>query len=183
MSKRRKQRPPKVKHKPNPYVERRAKRYREDAKYREQVGQYQREAMQARRGTQLKDCRDNLPMLSRIASKRSVHMRDGDVMTFECLTYAETAEALMVSENRLRIWAARDVIPEPVCRADTEGERLLLPTASAPVYLIDEVRAIMKVLGKHQSRIAYIRPNQHQHTIKAIYEAVRKVRIEHGLYN
>lgn len=177
MSKRKTNKPKAKPGKFRPYVEKRTEKYRRDAAYRAKISRESRQKMQARRGTKLKDCRVNLADLDVLGNRRVITYADGSTSRALCLTYAEAAEALMLSRSRVRIWVTSGVLPAPVAQADVSEEKVLFSeTGLVPVYLAEEMKAIMKVVGEHQSRMAYIRPGVHNETIRNIAKAVKAIR-------
>lgn len=159
----------------------RAKRYKADPMYAADVREKSRQAMQAKRGTKLADCRTNLGDLNEIGSVRTC-MLNGEPINRLCFTFGETGEAMMVSHSRVRVWARDGIVPPPIVQAKIEDEKVaFVSKPTVPVYLKDEVVAMMTILGEHRSRIAFIRKDQHAALIAKSNTAIKDARRRLGI--
>jgi hypothetical protein len=154
------------------YARRRLK-YHTDPVHRAQVQRWARESMRRKRGTKAKDCRENLPMLHDLGSRRVCTIADEPHIRMS-FTITETAEALMVSANRLRIWIKTGLVPGPVVDADLgNGQRVV-------VYVLEEVRAMMQVIGEHRAHMTHYMA-RHTETTARVQAKLKRVRINTGV--
>jgi hypothetical protein len=161
----------------NAAVKRRAARLRSDPEYREAHRKQAREHFRARHGVDpstFRDCRSNLEELETFGEVREV---EGEPhVTF---TVPELAKVLGdYNPQIMRRWIAKGQLPEPaleIAALNTAKKRV-----QVEVYLEDEVRAMVEVLGEHQAETAYYRAS-HTQTITRLHEAVQTVRDELGV--
>ncbi len=153
---------------------RRKEKYHNDPAHRAQLQKWAREGMRRRRGTKVKDCRENLTELSDIGSRRVCTIADEPHIRL-CFTVTEAAEALMMSSNRLRIWIKQEVVPKPLIHADLGTGQM------AAVYVLEEMRVLVNLIGVHRTQVSTILPNKHTELIDRLHAKMKRVRINTGV--
>lgn len=164
---------------------RRRIRYSEDPEYRDQRRAASREDFRKRNNvdpSDFRDCRKNYDHLDDFGKLRVIAI--GDELE-EHLTFnvAEVAQALgNYNKTIIRRWISKDMMPPPVLMAtDVTGSfGRETGTSEVQVYLEDEVKAMIEVLGPHQSQYRYYRAD-HRDTVDLLYDAIGVVRNELGI--
>lgn len=147
---------------------RRAAAYQTDPSYRESVVARSRQQYRKKHDVDGVDCRTNLNRLGNIGTIREIELGGGRVSatTFDV---KELAEALGgYNANLMYRWQRNGQLPLAVVNvADTNGLK--------KVYVLEEVTAIINVLGSHQTQVRNYR-RDHSTTVDAIFVAVESVR-------
>ena len=137
------------------------------------------------------DCRDYLDDLPSMAEFRSGTVEDRDVFknepTLTCKDLVKEGASdggsgvFGVSLKTLTKWIATGIIPKPILKARvvTGAFGRTSQTSVVRVYHIDEVRAIIKHLGPHQSELRVV-TRQHANLIEAIKNEIHSTRIALG---
>jgi hypothetical protein len=94
----------------------------------------------------------------------------GRVFKAPCFTKTKVAELLQVSLQTFWRQTSGDdaIVPPPVLVTSTGKKKLL-------VYHLEEVRAILTIIGDHKRRFAYYRKD-HLDTKEKLYTAIRQLR-------
>jgi hypothetical protein len=148
--------------------------YADDPAYRQRIKTYSRELMQARRGTKLVDCRENLADLADFGTRRTAYIADEPHNRLS-FTIGEAAEALMVTNKLLRVWIKEGTVPAPVVPADLGNGQ------QTNVYIREEMRTLLNLIGRHRSQCAVIRASHHGDLIARVAAKVKLVRINTGV--
>ena len=161
---------------------RRRERYEQDPDYRAKHRAKSLDYLREQHGisTDFRDCRANIDILDAIGDVRTVKWDGGEYLT---LTTEELAKALgEYSVTNVRRWITNGQLPEPVvpCDVQTDTFGRKGETTEMFVYLEDEIKALMEVLGPHQTDYHYYRKS-HRATIEKVFEAVNAVRAEYGI--
>ena len=150
--------------------------YASDEAYRQACIESSRKNYRERYGVVLTTCLGNLKHLSRFGTTRPVSYgsTQQDDLTF---TMQELANILGYSLPVLYRWKQKQLIPASIATAlvrisipDTVGYEI-----SQEVYLPDEVRAMVQVLGEHQRSIRYYRERDVE-TRNKLFDAVLTAR-------
>ena len=162
---------------------RRREQYQTDKEYRKNRQEKSREWWRQNNSVgDGKSCLENQDKLYSIGEIRTVYFPDGDSYWLLCFTLEELADALGgYAKQVMYRWCSQGQLPHPVYQADAYVNsfgRKRFPT-KVNVFLEDEVRAIMEVLGPHQKVYRQYRTS-HTSVISAIQDAVDKVREDYG---
>lgn len=156
------------------YMARRRARMREDTGYLEKHRARSREQYRKRVGldiTTIRDCRRKPSEIRAMGRIRPVVGMDNDVVTFD---FTELAAALGGYHPQImKRWVARHQLPAPVLVANSENA--VGHARKVPVYHLEEVLAIVSVLGDHQKQNAHYRA-AHTDTMEGIHMAVLAAR-------
>lgn len=154
---------------------RRSRKYYTDAEHRQARLEASRRAYREQHGVELQTCLDRLESLADYGVVRDVE-GIGPILSF---TLAEFAE--IVGPYKAQVvyrWKSKGLIPPPLARArvvlETTGKAGTYETWQ-DVYVEEEVRAMMEVIGTHQCEVRYYRQTDTE-TIRAVFEAVNEVR-------
>lgn len=150
----------------NPKVRR--KRYKDDPEYRQRAIQSTRRSYRGKFGRlDTSTCLDNLGGLGRMGTKRAVDV-GGRTTTRITFTTEELAVALNRRVEVVYRWVRKGIFPTPafrLCGAHNQHDN---------VYLYQEARAILHVMGEHQRNTSYYRVD-HVDTRKRLFNAVNEV--------
>lgn len=163
--------------------ERRRKSYHEDPSYRAARLEQSRKTYREKNGVDLPSCLGRIAEIPSYGAVRPV-VSGGGTVERHCFTIKEAAEIIGPYEQQvLYRWKARGLIPEPVYQAkvlvETTGKGGSYEALQG-VYLDEEVEALMRVVGEHQTRVRYYRTKDTD-TIAAVFAAVEQARATIGV--
>lgn len=145
--------------------------YRQDESYRTTCIEVSRENYRRENNVVLKSCLPNLSKLASFGQIRQVHLGDKDVAV-RCYSIKELASVLGYSATILYRWHAKGLIPFPIYLGTG-------PAITVKVFLQEEVRAIVEIIGEHQKEFCYYRKSDVAVTQK-LFEACDAVRKQVG---
>jgi hypothetical protein len=130
------------------------------------------------RGVTLTSCLDKLDSLPSMGRTRVVSI-DGVISAPKiCFTTPELGAIVGVDHQTVRRWRTTGMLPKPVARGavayPTKGFTSTYESFQ-DVYLLEEVRAIVEVLGAHQRIVKFYRITDTDVTAR-LFEAVEQTR-------
>jgi len=155
----------------------RNKRYKDDAAYRTVRQERSRETYRKNvGGVETTDCRKNIKNLDKLGALRVVRLGRIEVKAI-CFTKRQLAEAFNIKPLTMYKWVGGGRIPEPVFKLVYADDAKVNGENAGMVYHRKEVRAMLDVVGEHQSQYAHYRET-HTETIAAVKAAINKARKE-----
>lgn len=168
--------------------QRRNNRYETDPKYRDEQKQRSRDAYHGKHNPQLFDPRVNLQTWDQFGGVRETNLPDGTTDdTMWVFTKSEVAEVLGVTPKGFYLWVNDGRFPKPILTAvdypitrDYKEKKDVKVPQTVAVYLEQEVRAAVNILGAHLSKVKYYRKD-HMDERDALYAAIHTARERQGL--
>ena len=152
---------------------RRRAAYQADPEYRDKVVQTSRKNYRRTNAVEQVDCRSNISQLGILGEARTVEIA-GVAHTLTTFDTAQLAQALgNYHAHGIYRWYTNGQLPRPV--VEVVGSM-----GTKKVFVLDEVLAMIGVLGPHQVTVRYYR-QEHTETIDALFAAVETVRRQHGI--
>ena len=145
--------------------------YRNDPEVREKLREVGRRVYRERKGMTFVNCGENLKQLATMGRTRAVRDLEGLPRRFITFNFQELGRALNRNHQVVERYVKKGMLPAPVLEDALTRARL---------YALDEVRAIVRVLSKHEEKVRYYR-RDHDETRDELFEAVEAVRDRHGL--
>lgn len=158
----------------------RKERYNSDPQYKQARLEKAREDYRNEKGVVLDSCLDRIREIRSYGSSREVRVNDGPVQVRFCLTTQELGEIIGGHKASVMYrWQGKGLLPKPIAKGrvfySTTGRGGDYWLNDQPVYLEEEVAAIMQPLGEHQRNFRYYRTSDTE-TVAAIFDAVEAVR-------
>ena len=153
--------------------------YNANESYRKTCIELSRENYRRENGVVLKSCLDNLEKLDDFGTIREVHIGK-TIKQLQSWSVNELAETLGYSATILYRWKGKNLIPGPIIDAKVEifsKARNISFESTLKVYLEDEVRAIVSIIGEHQKEFCYYRKSDKGVT-DSLFSEVEKIRIK-----
>jgi len=155
---------------------RRRERYQKDESYRQQTIQAVRSryrVVREERGVEVRDddAAENLAKLRIIGQVRDVSVGEDRSVRMLTFTMDELARAVDRNPQVIYRWRGGDLIPAPIFTGRNMRNRW------QPIYVVQEVRAMVAVFSQHQKQSQYYRL-VHTSTRERMFEAVRLAREE-----
>lgn len=151
--------------------ERRKREYAENPEVRAQIQERERENYRTKRGS-VAGKADRLDQTTVVGTQRSVEVPGVGLIQHATLTLKEVAAVLDMTPKQVGKWASDGRLPPPVARP--------VNPAGPPVYLKEEVEAMLPPLVEHYRTIAYYRTD-HTQTVSLILLRVRQAREKIGV--
>lgn len=158
-----------------PAISERKRRYAADAEFREKAKSLARRSYRRKTNMELNTCLHSLDFLSEKAKTEEVRLPSGEVREMPVFYLSDTADVLQKLYHTVWRWTHSGMIPSPVLLANFSTAK---PNS---VYHIDEVRALVEEIGKHEKSIAYFRKD-HTDVIERIEQRFNDIRSQLG-YN
>lgn len=161
---------------------RRRIRYHGDDEYQAKQQALSRDYFRQRHGMDsaaFTDCRRNYDQLHTIGKVREARFED-EHEPYLTFTVPEAAKAFGDYNPRImHRWIAKGMLPAPLLEVSevTGSFGRADGTSILKVYTEEEIKAVIEVLGAHQSAMRYYRAS-HTNTVQEINDAVAKVRKE-----
>lgn len=153
-------------------------KYHADPNYRAKALAQSRESYRRNSNFEAKhDCRVNLPNLKTIGHKRQVLLSSRNAKTglVLCFTNKELAEALSIAVSTLHKWQVSGRIPEPKFNIIFPDGHKSPVTQNNKVYLLEEVKAILEIVGEHQAHFNHYRES-HADTMRKLNLKLNEIR-------
>jgi hypothetical protein len=149
-------------------------RYHSDAAYRDRAKTRGRRAYRTKvDGFELENCLVSLKFIAQAAEVKPCQIPGGGTKKLTVLTMTKTAGMLQKMYSTLHRWIKDGRIPAPVLsEAGSRGNAML--------YHVEEVRAMIRIIGKHESEVRYYR-GDHTDIRNQVAKAVAEVRKAYGI--
>jgi len=146
---------------------RRAERYRTDKAYREKAKETARERYREAKNVDLSSCLYSLDFIAQLADETNVILPNGRKAFMPVISQANAAAALQIDKVTFYRRIQRGQLPPPLIRRVKRN---------ALVYHVDEVKALISVIGEHEKSQKYLR-RDHTATIDAIWATIGRTRV------
>ena len=167
--------------------ERRRQQYATDPDYRKRELDKSRETYHAKAGITPVNLMDNWRKARDAMQPRLVTLPDGTKRQHKCFKKGELADILDKPQKLIYKWIKDHRIPDTICSfmsvvdlSDTPSSRQGVINLPVAVYLLEEVEAMMSVLGPHFAKVTYYRADHMQERLN-LWDRVTKARYATGI--
>lgn len=160
-----------------PKMTKRQIRYMQDMKYRENAKSLSRRSYRRKVGAEITSCLYSLNFLEDAASLFRCKTGKGRTVRMPVLSVPKTAMLLQKLYQTIWRWINNGTIPAPVLSCLERDNNGSVPYS---VYHIEEVRALIEIIGEHEQTVTYLRKD-HVEVRRRIEQRIFTVRKTLGI--